>query len=48
MNLPCILFPESGAEVGGYRVKYDVMDVPITLPSQKQATDKPNPKQGIG
>ncbi|KAI3471010.1 hypothetical protein Pfo_027673 [Paulownia fortunei] len=27
---------------------YDVMEVPITLPSQKPPADKPNPKQGIG
>lgn len=30
------------------QVRYDVMDVPITLPSQKPPADKPNPKQGIG
>ncbi|CAH9090720.1 unnamed protein product [Cuscuta epithymum] len=29
-------------------VRYDIMEVPITLPSQKPAVDKPNPKQGIG
>ncbi|KAL0321688.1 UNVERIFIED_CONTAM: WD repeat-containing protein WRAP73 [Sesamum calycinum] len=28
--------------------RYDVMEVPITLPSQKPAAEKPNPKQGIG
>ncbi|OEL22508.1 WD repeat-containing protein WRAP73, partial [Dichanthelium oligosanthes] len=39
---------ENGTEGGGSRVKYAVMDVPITLPSTKPATDKPNPKQGIG
>ncbi|RLN42181.1 WD repeat-containing protein WRAP73 [Panicum miliaceum] len=39
---------ENGTEGGGSRVKYSVMDVPITLPSTKPATDKPNPKQGIG
>ncbi|KAK3157146.1 hypothetical protein QOZ80_2AG0116810 [Eleusine coracana subsp. coracana] len=39
---------ENGAEAGGCRVKYIVIDVPVTLPSQKPATDKPNPKQGIG
>ena len=48
MSFPCILLPENGTEAGGSRVKYTVMDVPITLPSQKPATDKPNPKQGIG
>ena len=42
------LFSENGTEGGGSRVKYAVMDVPITLPSTKPATDKPNPKQGIG
>lgn len=30
------------------QVRYDVMEVPITLPSQKPQADKPNPKQGIG
>ncbi|CAH9098054.1 unnamed protein product [Cuscuta europaea] len=30
------------------QVRYDIMEVPITLPSQKPAVDKPNPKQGIG
>ncbi|KAL2540029.1 Transducin/WD40 repeat-like superfamily protein [Abeliophyllum distichum] len=30
------------------QVRYDVMEVPITLPSQKPPADKPNPKQGIG
>jgi hypothetical protein len=46
----CSLFllSENGTEGGGSRVKYSVMDVPITLPSTKPATDKPNPKQGIG
>ncbi|KZV41070.1 hypothetical protein F511_14046 [Dorcoceras hygrometricum] len=29
-------------------VRYDVMELPITLPSQKPPVDKPNPKQGIG
>ncbi|KAF6989705.1 hypothetical protein CFC21_007007 [Triticum aestivum] len=38
---------ENGSE-GGSRVKYAVMDVPITVPAQKPASDKPNPKQGIG
>mgnify|MGYP003702502317 CR=1 FL=1 len=41
------LWSENGTE-GGSRVKYAVMDAPITLPSQKPVTDKPNPKQGIG
>ncbi|KAI6696156.1 hypothetical protein NL676_016275 [Syzygium grande] len=31
-----------------YRVRYDVTEVPITLPCQKPPADKPNPKQGIG
>ncbi|CAD6212057.1 unnamed protein product [Miscanthus lutarioriparius] len=39
---------ENGTEGGGSRVKYALMDVPITLPSMKPATDKTNPKQGIG
>ncbi|KAL0304934.1 UNVERIFIED_CONTAM: hypothetical protein Sangu_2493300 [Sesamum angustifolium] len=30
------------------QVRYDVMEVPITLPSQKPPAEKPNPKQGIG
>lgn len=33
---------------GNSRVKYKVMDVPISLPFQKPAADKPNPKQGVG
>ncbi|XP_010275400.1 PREDICTED: WD repeat-containing protein WRAP73 isoform X2 [Nelumbo nucifera] len=36
------------APEGHYRVRYKVMDLPITLPSQKPPVDKPNPKQGIG
>ncbi|CAN0916025.1 WD repeat-containing protein WRAP73 [Linum grandiflorum] len=31
-----------------YRVRYEVMEVPISLPFQKPQADKPNPKQGIG
>ncbi|KAH7687595.1 Six-bladed beta-propeller TolB-like protein [Dioscorea alata] len=38
---------ESAAD-GNSRVKYKLMDLPINLPSQKPAMDKPNPKQGIG
>lgn len=30
------------------QVRYDVLEVPVTLPSQKPPADKPNPKQGIG
>ncbi|RWW55167.1 hypothetical protein BHE74_00038202 [Ensete ventricosum] len=41
------LVPESAAE-GNTRVKYKVMDFPVSLPFQKPAPDKPNPKQGIG
>ncbi|RRT45266.1 hypothetical protein B296_00005460 [Ensete ventricosum] len=37
---------ESAAE-GNTRVKYKVMDFPVSLPFQKPAPDKPNPKQGI-
>lgn len=40
-------FSESAAD-GNSRVKYKLMDLPINLPSQKAAMDKPNPKQGIG
>ncbi|OAY78465.1 WD repeat-containing protein WRAP73 [Ananas comosus] len=39
--------PESAAE-GNSRVKYKVMDLPTSLPSQKPTIDKPNPKQGVG
>lgn len=38
-------FDVSERQIG---VRYDVADLPITLPFQKPATDKPNPKQGIG
>ncbi|XP_057778536.1 uncharacterized protein LOC130997287 [Salvia miltiorrhiza] len=30
------------------QVRYDVLEVPVTLPTQKPPADKPNPKQGIG
>ncbi|XP_022159755.1 WD repeat-containing protein WRAP73 isoform X3 [Momordica charantia] len=33
---------------GHFRVRYDVTEVPVTLPSQKPPADKPNPKQGVG
>lgn len=33
---------------GQLRVKYEVVELPISLPYQKPAVDKPNPKQGIG
>lgn len=39
--------PENGGD-GSSRVKYKVMDLPISLPFQKPVVDKPNPKQGIG
>ncbi|KAJ6804461.1 WD repeat-containing protein WRAP73 [Iris pallida] len=39
--------PENATD-GNSRVKYKVMDVPISLPSQKPTIDKPNPKQGVG
>lgn len=29
-------------------VKYKIMDIPVSLPSQKTPVDKPNPKQGVG
>lgn len=38
----------SDAPEGHYRVRYDVTEVPITLPCQKPPADRPNPKQGIG
>jgi len=31
-----------------FRVRYEVMEVPINLPFQKPPAEKPNPKQGIG
>ncbi|KAL4178609.1 hypothetical protein AMTRI_Chr13g83120 [Amborella trichopoda] len=31
-----------------FSVRYKVMDVPVNLPFQKPALDKPNPKQGVG
>lgn len=30
------------------QVRYDIMELPITIPCQKPPADKPNPKQGIG
>ncbi|KAK2994685.1 hypothetical protein RJ640_026164 [Escallonia rubra] len=36
------------APEGHIQVRYDIMEVPITLPFQKPPPDKPNPKQGIG
>ncbi|KAG0454083.1 hypothetical protein HPP92_025387 [Vanilla planifolia] len=39
--------PDNAAE-GASRVKYKLMDLPVSLPYQKPANDKPNPKQGIG
>ncbi|XP_044478919.1 WD repeat-containing protein WRAP73-like [Mangifera indica] len=41
-------FPQEDAPDGHFRVRYEVMEVPITLPFQKPPADKPNPKQGIG
>ncbi|KAG6497513.1 WD repeat-containing protein WRAP73-like isoform X1 [Zingiber officinale] len=38
---------ENAAE-GNLRVKYKVIDCPFSVPFQKPAADKPNPKQGIG
>ncbi|PKA61140.1 hypothetical protein AXF42_Ash006036 [Apostasia shenzhenica] len=40
-------YSEDCAE-GYSRVKYELMDFPISLPYQKPAIDKPNPKQGTG
>lgn len=37
---------DNGAEQH-IEVRYDVLEVPITLPFQKPPVDKPNPKQGI-
>lgn len=36
------------ASEGHFGVRYEVMELPVTLPFQKPPTDKPNPKQGIG
>ncbi|CAL2241696.1 unnamed protein product [Prunus armeniaca] len=36
------------ASEGHFRVRYEVTEVPISLPFQKPPADKPNPKQGIG
>ena len=50
-RLSIVLFDLSffvDATEGHVRVRYEVMDVPITLPSQKPPADKPNPKQGVG
>ncbi|XP_022969756.1 WD repeat-containing protein WRAP73 isoform X1 [Cucurbita maxima] len=33
---------------GHFRVRYEVTEMPVTLPFQKPLVDKPNPKQGIG
>lgn len=33
---------------GPVRIRYKVMDLPISLPFQKPPADKPNPKQGVG
>lgn len=40
-------FAEYGPQ-GLIDVRYDVVELPITLPFQKPPADKPNPKQGIG
>lgn len=44
---PLFCFKEDASE-GHFRVRYEVMELPITLPFQKPPADKPNPKQGIG
>ncbi|KAK9993842.1 hypothetical protein SO802_023545 [Lithocarpus litseifolius] len=36
------------ASEGHFGVRYEVMELPVTLPFQKPPADKPNPKQGIG
>ncbi|KAL1559312.1 WD repeat-containing protein WRAP73 [Salvia divinorum] len=44
-------FIQRNADNGGeacIQVRYDVLEVPVTLPTQKPPADKPNPKQGIG
>lgn len=47
MTLIMISSADNAAETC-IQVRYDVLEVPITLPSQKPPADKPNPKQGIG
>ncbi|KAK8489787.1 hypothetical protein V6N11_046854 [Hibiscus sabdariffa] len=43
-----IHMPLADAPEAHFKVRYEVMEVPITLPFQKPPVDKPNPKQGIG
>ncbi|KAG5616544.1 hypothetical protein H5410_016368 [Solanum commersonii] len=38
---------ENNASEAHIQVRYNVLEVPINLPSQKPPADKPNPKQGI-
>ncbi|KAK4786807.1 hypothetical protein SAY86_010640 [Trapa natans] len=40
--------PNPNTAEGCFRVRYEVIEVPIALPFQKPPADKPNPKQGIG
>ncbi|CAN6478015.1 unnamed protein product [Victoria cruziana] len=37
-----------GTPESHFRVRYKVMELPISLPCQKPPPDKPNPKQGVG
>ncbi|PIA50340.1 hypothetical protein AQUCO_01300824v1 [Aquilegia coerulea] len=39
--------PENLPE-GPVRIRYKVMELPVSLPFQKPPVDKPNPKQGVG
>lgn len=41
------LLSENAPE-GHSGVRYNVMELPISLPHQKPPPDKPNPKQGVG
>lgn len=42
------LFLEADFSERQIGVRYEVAELPITLPFQKPVMDKPNPKQGIG
>nr|ADN34297.1 WD-repeat protein [Cucumis melo subsp. melo] len=48
MSELCLDDDSEDSTEGHFRVRYEVTEVPITLPFQKPLADKPNPKQGIG
>lgn len=41
-------YSQEDSTEGHFRVRYEVTEMPVTLPFQKPLVDKPNPKQGIG